>query len=627
MRVLSILLFVLSSSSQALEVRVWPEKLWVKPGEAVVLRVTSEPGAVIDCRVVHQVDTVAASFEGMTDGEGQASFSFTPPADWGYEAVVTAVLGEARATASEVFSCAASPFMVAVDYSVPEVYGHDVLPDGSPAPEGEVQNPQLAARIDQQVARFRHQYLTVGELMGPAFCSFSSIVPPVPNYYKAAHYNYSVNAIRQLIRELHDNGIATLIYVNACASGIAGTEFARQHPEYLAYSADGTPFVGGLSLAPVEIHQWYIENYPDSMKQVQGWYKENPRPEAVTNYKPKSLHGGYPGFINAWLDFRDPKLSEIGAEKIIEGQEYYGYMGVRYDGEYRVPSIGDPLAPSRDFRDYRGVKQPVGHEAEEMTARNLNLAFGKMREHDPDFLIGLNYADFRNDGRGAGSVKAPVTGSVSPGVWILDEVAKGALNPSHPDHHWEDFIRNMSEQNDRTRQVGNYLFAGWGGGPGQKVVDTRQVKAVSWACGLRWICGGYSKAQWFADVKHEYNRFALRYSQYLFDNRLRRLSPEEAAAVITVESGSPLLWEHFVQRLGDEYMVVHLINAPLEKGLTADAQPPLPAEGVRITLTGGMGGSSVKLVSPELPVQALEIAEGAVSVPRIENWGMLIVTP
>ena len=113
------------------------------------------------------------------------------------------------------------------------------------------------------------------------------------------------------------------------------------------------------------------------------------------------------------------------------------------------------------------------------------------------------------------------------------------------------------------------------------MVDTKQVKAVAWACGLRWLCGGYSKEQWFADLKRDYNRFALRYSQFILDNRLRRLPTAEAERTVTLASSRPILWNRFVQRLdtGDQrYLIVHLVNQPLEKGLTVDAVQPPPAE-------------------------------------------------
>ena len=239
------ILFAIALGPQllALEVSVEADKLRVKPGDPVNLDVLVKglpAGQTADvvCRITSGVDTEEANLTGKTDAAGMARFSFVPKKEFGY-----------GATASEVFASATNAYAVAVDYSVPEVYGQDVLPDGSAAPEGPVQKAELKTRIAAAIAHFRDLYLTVGELMGPAFCSFSSIKPPAPNYFKGFHYNYSANAIRELISGMHSNGISSVIYVNASFSGLAGTDFARRHPEYVAFSPDGMPFNGGVNIS------------------------------------------------------------------------------------------------------------------------------------------------------------------------------------------------------------------------------------------------------------------------------------------------------------------------------------------------------------------------------------------
>jgi hypothetical protein len=210
-------------------------------------------------------------------------------------------------------------------------------------------------------------------------------------------------------------------------------------------------------------------------------------------------------------------------------------------------------------------------------------------------------------------------------------VAKGALSPSAPENKWQAFTAQMSAQADRVRRVDNYLFAGWGGGPGQKVVDTKQVKAVSWACGLRWICGGYSKEQWFADLKRDYNRFALRYSRFILDNRLRRLSPEDAEKTLTLTASRPVFWNRFVQRLdtGDRrFLVIHLINEPLEKGLTVDAIQPPPAENVTLALAAAETVKHAWYLSPDDVAQPvkLKLENRTLSpLPVLKNWGIVVV--
>lgn len=632
--------------SYALEVTVKPDKLRVKPGEAVKLDVNVKglangQTADVVCRVASALDQEAANFTGKTDTAGKAQFSFTPKKEWSYGVSVTAKSGADTATGADVFTCAVNAYAVAVDYGVPEVYGQDVLPDGSAAPDGPVQNSFRKKDIAAQVARFRNLYLTVGELMGPAYCSFSSIKPPVPNYFKGFHYNYSANVIRQLISDLHGNGISTVMYVNACLSGVAGMEFARRHPEYLAYQPDGTPATGGINTKTIAIHQWFIDNYPDSMKQLSAMQNQKPQPEAVKYGGGfASLASEYPGVINVRLDSEDPRVAEIGAEKIVEGQEYFGYDGVRYDGEYRVPSIGDPLEPSVDLRNWKGEKQKVGKEAEALTVRNMRRAIEIMRKKDPGFLLGLNNADYRSDAMGDRAVTSDYGKVISPGAWILDEVAKNSLSPASSTHLWKDFIRDMGAQADRTRKAGNFLFAGWGGGPGQKVVDTKLIKSVSWACGLRWLCGGGHKEPKVLEVHHNYNSFCLRYAEFILNNKLERLTAEKAKALVKVESKRPVLWENLVQTLKDgdkNYLVIHLINQPLEDGIVVEAQEPPIVENITVTVDnsifskGKADAALGRLLSPDLTKESQPLSvkisgtQTVVTIPELKIWDVIVI--
>ena len=626
----------------ALSVKVWPDKLRVKPGEPVRLAITvsglpAGQAAEVTCRVATGVDTVVARFSGKTDEKGVASFTFTPQAEWGYGVTAEGRNGAESATGYEAFACAQNPYMVSPAYTVPEVYGQDTLPDGAPAPVGPAQNPYLQKAIRDQVAKLRDQYVTVGELMGPAFCSFSSIKPPVDNYFKGYHYNYSGNGVRGVIQALHENGISSVIYVNACLSGLAGTEFARRHPEYLVYSPDGAPFAE-VTLKSMAAHQEYVRDYPASLART----VKDPQ------YREK-VSGDYPGFLNAVMDFRDERLSEIGADKILEGQKYFGYDGVRFDGHYAVPSIGDPLAPSFDFRDYRGAKQATGKAGEDLTARNMGRAYEIMRKGNPDFLIGLNYADYRSDAAGDRILRSPVGKVVSPGNWILDEVAKGALSPAAPENRWSEFIRLMGEQADRVRKADNYLFAGWGGGPGENPVDTKQVMAVSYASGLRWICGGWKRipgnpARYVNDdVKHQYAQFAMRYSEFVLNNRLERIPAAEVAKSATMRSSRPLFWDRFGFRLRTpqtQYLVWHLINQPLEEALTTDAKEPPPAENVTLELGPELLPPTAKpetrqafVLSPDSDTQLVRVTctvqkdRISIAVPRVLNWSVLVIAP
>ncbi|MHB9025517.1 MAG: hypothetical protein ACYC7E_15330 [Armatimonadota bacterium] len=633
---LAIMLAALPALS-ALSVAVRPDKICVKPGQPVQVQITvsglpAGQTAEVDCRLFIGLNTQVAKAAGRTNEQGVLIINYTPKAEWGYGVLATATAGNESATGYEVFACAKNPYMVEPGYQVAAVYGQDTLPDGTPAPLGKPVNPWIQKAVIEQVAAMREQYVTVAELMGPAFCSFSAIKPPVDNYFKGYHYNYSTNGVRGLVDVLRENGIKSVIYVNACLSGLAGTEFARQHPEFLAYTADGAPYAE-VSLKSMAAHQEYIKNYPASLQR------------AVKDPKyAEQLRSSYPGFLNALMDFRDPKLSEYGAQFILEGVKYFGLDGVRFDGHYSIPSIGDPLAPTRDYRNFKGEPQTSGPAAEKMTASNMRLAYSLMRKGNPDFLIGLNFADYRSDAAGDRAVTSPIGKAVSPGNWILDEVAKGALSPAAPEHKWADFMRLMSEQTDRVRLVDNYLTAGWGGGPGWYALDTKYIKAISYACGFRWMHGGFEKDPKFVvpwrEAIHRYHQFTFRYGEFILNNRLRRIPSAEAQKLVQVQASRPIFWQYFVQRLETpqgRFLVLHLINAPEEAGITKEAKPVPPASNVRVTLAPELfGGRAPKLevarvLSPDTDPQAQPlkvVPQGralVLTIPQVELWTMVVL--
>ena len=72
---LGVLLLPAWVASADLAVKVWPDKLQVRPGEAVQLQVTvtglpAGQTAAVHCRVARLLGSEAAKFDGTTDAEG-----------------------------------------------------------------------------------------------------------------------------------------------------------------------------------------------------------------------------------------------------------------------------------------------------------------------------------------------------------------------------------------------------------------------------------------------------------------------------------------------------------------------------------------------------------------------------
>ena len=620
-------------SAAALEVKVWPAKLRVKPGEPQAITVSvdklpaGQTAAQIECFIERGLAERVFSQGGTASPGNPLRFDFTPSAAWGYEVRATATAGAEDAATSEVFACAANAHMVSPDYGGDQICGFDALPDGTPNPEGQKPvNQGVVQRIEKLLGNDRNEYIVVSET-GGSWDHFSTIKPAQANYLTGGGYHNSANLNRYYIQKAHELGLSVVFYVNACVKGPAGTEFAREHPEFLAYTPNGMPFADVFT-ENYRANQEFIDTYPASLKKAlddkEYW---------------KLLSSGYPGFLNALLDFEDPALSEFGSQAILEGQKYFGYDGVRYDGLYQIPSIGDPLAPSMDLRTFKGRQQKTGAEGEALTLRNFKIMFDVLKKGKPDILIGMNWADFRPDYGGENAAERPMNKALSPGMWILDEVAKGSLDPLSPTYTWKGFIEVMTKQADSARKLDNYVFANWGGGPGHNVVDMKLVKSMAFACGVRWIRGGWSRNPGVREVARTWNRFAMRYGEFILNSKLKRIPGNEIAPLVAVTGSRPVLWRDFAYRLATDqgsYIVLHLVNNPLEEHQTITAQEPPPAAAIAIAIAPALFNGAKPQVDKTVVLnpEAAPLTQGAatmengrlaIKIPRTAYWSVVVI--
>ncbi|HEY3397930.1 MAG TPA: hypothetical protein VGM19_09770 [Armatimonadota bacterium] len=628
---LALLTVGLTGVSAALEVQVWPAKLCVKPGEALPIQVTVKglpagQTAAVDCQVRRGLGVSAGHFTGTTDAQGLVGFTFTPQEEFGYEVEAVASAGGEQARASEFFACGRNPYHVSVDYGGASVQGQvDVDKDGNPYPPGPPQSPWIQTLIAEQVKKARDTYCNVVE-SNPAYCSFAPMVPPAPNYYIGGPYFFSANGWRELYRDLHANGIVSVVYTSIFLTGMGGSDFARQHPEYVTFNRDGSP-AGEIDTRSTAAFRDYYARYPESLKGVMERYK----------WWEPGLLGPYADMTCVRVNCQDLAAVKLGVESVLAGQKYFGFDGVRFDGHYAVPSLGDPLSPVAMVMDYQGQAQMTGAKADELTGRNMRYALGSFRQQDPNFMCGFNWASLRPDMADESILKTAEAQAILPGSWVLDEVAKGSLESASPTNRWDKFIPLMTVQSDRARQAGAFLCAGWGGGPGQQDVDMRYIKAISWACGLRWRAGIDRN---FAPSYRTYNQFAYRYSEFLLSNERTRLSAEQAQAGLSVAASRPLLWQDFAYRLDTprgRFLILHLVNTPLEPIITTTAVAPPPADQIRVTCQASLfpGGqprwAEARLLSPdatpwEQPVKAATTGgQTVLSLPALPFWGVLVI--
>ncbi|MCC6580688.1 MAG: hypothetical protein IT440_09615 [Phycisphaeraceae bacterium] len=611
----AILFGLLATQVSALTVQVLPDRMHVKPGQAVCLRIAASEKAAIDCVVVNRVHHETARFRGETDDAGQCQFTFSPTEEFGYEVNVVATAGEAKAHASDVFACSRNPWQTATSYCGDSLRFFDESPADSPP------NATLKAYADNWVQIARESYAPVTEVLSVTPCPFSSMVPPTENYISgqgATVYKDSVKGLRYLIAQLHDNGLYAVVYANGAVSGVAGTEYARKHPEQLCFNPDGS-IAGGLNTQTLRLMQQFYRDYPQSLH-------DEELMRALVCADPAGLH-------LAPINFTNLKTAEHGAKELIKAREFFGFDGVRFDGHYSLRNYGDPLAPVASVLDITGHPL-ITPEADQFSARNMQRVIQMIREKHPDYLFGFNTGDFVSDQ----AVESQETRIIAPGNYVLDETAKHVDQATEARNRWVDYAREMAVEADRARKLDAMLFAGWTVNRNEEFF--KFIKAFTWAAGARYVV--HPAFQTVEEYRkqtpwvRQYNQFAYRYSRYLINDKLKRIPAATVDRTVRVTAERPVFFRDFVQKLDDadeSCLVVNLVNSPVEDRACASPTTPPPATQVKVELADvKLRGQTVFVLNPEAEKQRQEVAikvEGSktsVVAPTFDHWCILIIS-
>jgi hypothetical protein len=155
-----------------------------------------------------------------------------------------------------------------------------------------------------------------------------------------------------------------------------------------------------------------------------------------------------------------------------------------------------------------------------------------------------------------------------------------------------------------------------------------------------WLAGNSHPCYDWPDVSvADYMGFATRYAGLLWDNKVSTVS--NASAVVDFGKAAPFLWltDRFLHQrdlgAGRRQVILHLVNAPLEKVLCTNddnkVPPPREAIPVSLKLPGAAKVLGVWLLTaePELTQVRLpsEVKDGRVifTVPRLRFWDVAVV--
>ncbi len=327
---------------------------------------------------------------------------------------------------------------------------------------------------------------------------------------------------------------------------------------------------------------------------------------------PQRARHGFPHLVagfRAHQSRSDPRCVRRAAEEMLRSIDMFGWDAVRWDGH---PRGGGQCGCSGDYQPgaARQTQSLVRYFKEIVGAKYPNFAYGY------NYLLiepnkGYDWAreDFELDElcRGGGLLMNESMGNASAG-WTFAQIA-----------------HILQVEGDLCRERGGYYL----GISYAKSPRDQLIESALWAAGG---CRPYNNA-----MTRAVRRYCTRYSQYTFDERLRRLAAPEK--VLAPQAPTKLWWQPFVYetplQAGKRQLVVNLLNLPQQEKRPPrdeDAKPKyemLPgADPVTfaLTLPAGVRAVALHLLDPQtLTITPLALNENRFEAPAVATWQVLII--
>ncbi len=597
------LAFSAESTTLAVE-KVWPEKVHVYPGEANPIEVTvrnfqSKPAtALVRFEMRTGLDEASAPVEvQLTVPPGStAKHRFEWSAgkrEFGHEARVTILsAGKPVHAASEYFSVSAPIWKTAIQGSgFLAWFGRE-------------------AQFPEHVESNRRAYINVEEAFSWQPSSWTDLNPTGDDWWTGqGDVHNSMSGLRLWMKLSHANGIKMITYSWPSASGPAGIEWGRKHPDLVTHV--------GVGLAS-EFHD--VEDL-----RLHEFVHSNP---AFKGHRYGVWHGfginrGYFEAIN------------LGAEEIIKSARTFGWDGVRFDSPPGWSAM-DAAEVHADFERF-GVAEKMAKLLPEFFSvktgnwGDLAISTRNMRwlRHRFETEIGAHFAVSCNFG-----IETDADGKPVKPVDFLRECSKGGGQLMHEairlSSSWESYRKIALHQAEVARQNGGFdtIF----------VPDRAPAWTHSFAAIFTFASGShpYLNYGWGPTMAGTYSQFMTRYGEFCWDLALAPVRAAESG--ITVKSDATLLWQDYVRQRnladGAVQTVLHLVTPP-----PTDAVVPAGKNGTMmpwqkdvVVRKKGTVKPVVWLLTAEPRTRAEQLdarAEGdgfAVTVPEHRYWSTLVWT-
>lgn len=450
------------------------------------------------------------------------------------------------------------------------------------------------ATIRASLAKARSGYVNATEYFAWAEDDLVEMSPD-GEFWSSGQTNYRLHkrTLRRQIELAHEQGIAVATYGKFCMSGLKGWEAAYDYP--------------------LEHRGQY--RYPVGMwNGVNAVLMDRRRDGDFRIYSKSPNVSGNP-FQTWWSEFLPvtpddtPGAVRRAAEECLRSIGEFGWDAIRWDGhprgggqcgrsgQYDAAAARKTQALVRYFKDIVASRQPG-------FAHGYNYLLIE-KDKGYDWAV----ADYELDElcRGGGLVMNESIGNASGG-WTFAQVA-----------------RNLQVDGDLCRERGGfYLGISFAQSPRDILIESALWAAAG--------CRPYNDA-----MSREVRRYCTRFSQFTFDERLRRLA--DPGQVLAPAGETPLWWQPFVYETplvaGKRQLVVNLLNVPLQ-----DQRPPRDGKAPPVwTLPPGTAPVSFALTLPEglrataawhidpwtLAVNPLAMEQGRLVAPSVALWQVMVI--
>lgn len=386
-------------------------------------------------------------------------------------------------------------------------------------------------------------------------------------------YECSKQTLKGQIEAMQRKGVACIAYVNQSASGPAGFEVYRKHPEWFPYGEDGLPWAwfDAQSVALWDM-PWSMEEFAE--RASLGWY-------------------------GLWPNWRVKEARDHAINELIETVKIFGWDGFRWD-------CGQFDAFTRLCYFDGRVEEISEQRRLELTAQYVREMKQKVRSVFPHLVFGYNMGIDPHDPLLAECAK--------DGGLIMEEGTSGFYEPTSPFHRWKDYARYLCQHQAIVHALGGFYnpFIQEGGGASdtldQRYESILQLAARSHPHGLFY-----------------YHDFITRYSCFLWDDHVWPMP--EPGRIIEVSGNAELWWEdQSAYRLYKNHLqyVLPLINPPyseaIDENVAGLVNPPVHVT-MRVVIPEGYDLAEVWLLTGDYRPWAYQLQ------PTVDGTHVTIVLP